>query len=360
MDKIKIVGAGLAGLSAASILTRSGVNVDVFEKRKNIFNDGLNDFQVIRNYGGDKGFFDSLKKYGFVLPKRNLIYKIIKHPPKGKPMEIFGKDPLFYVVERGGTKNSLDSIIYESIDKNLVDFKMGQGVETSFGDIIAVGPFMKNVQVFGCSLRGVDVDKSTIHFFSDAKYFPKGYFYSSPFDKDLISVAAVSFDMDLNLSSAFKKFISENKIVKELVKGHTEIKYFSGGGLCNFPNTARVNNKLFVGAAAGFVEASRGFGIKYSILSGIAAANSIIKSENYDYIWKNFFGEELRSSLKRNLFLTSLTDEEYSNLFIGRSVPVENYSKPLSDLSKGKSKQDFSEDLKNWREKYNIEKYFIG
>ena len=50
-DSIKILGAGISGLSAAIALTRSGLKVKVFEKRSHAGGRFKRDFQGLRNFG---------------------------------------------------------------------------------------------------------------------------------------------------------------------------------------------------------------------------------------------------------------------------------------------------------------------
>ena len=64
-DEVHILGAGLSGLAAATILARSGKDVHVHEIRKDSGARFDGDFQGIENWTGEVDFFDELAEWGF-------------------------------------------------------------------------------------------------------------------------------------------------------------------------------------------------------------------------------------------------------------------------------------------------------
>ena len=64
-EEIHILGAGLSGLAAATLLARSGREVHVHELRKDSGARFDGDFQGIENWTGDIDFFDELEEWGF-------------------------------------------------------------------------------------------------------------------------------------------------------------------------------------------------------------------------------------------------------------------------------------------------------
>ncbi|VVB75015.1 Digeranylgeranylglycerophospholipid reductase [uncultured archaeon] len=359
MGQITIVGASLSGLSAASWLSNNGFRVKVFERGSGIGHFRGQDFQVIRNYGADKGFCDSLKDYKIDIKHKQPINKIIKYAPSGRTMEVVANgNPLFFVIKRGKSPLSLDSQIFNSINKNNLDLELNKTVNVLSGDIVATGPVLRNVFGVGYVFEGVDVNPEEIHLFMDNKYAPNGYIYVAPFGKDTLCIAAVSFDATFELKMLLDRFLEKNEVVQELITNYSKKETFSGYGYCNYPETAEIDGKLFVGAAAGFVEAARGFGVKYAILSGLLAAESILTGKSYDSLWKGSFGNELKDSLYRHFLLSELTDSQYERLLSEEKVSVKEYKKIPSGLADLYKSIRFSQELKNWQNQYSLHKLF--
>ena len=62
--RIDILGAGLSGLSAATILARGGYDVHVHEIRKDSGARFDGDFQGLENWSSDTDFFDEMREWG--------------------------------------------------------------------------------------------------------------------------------------------------------------------------------------------------------------------------------------------------------------------------------------------------------
>jgi len=142
--KVEVVGAGLAGLTAAINLARDGYEVVVYEKEKKI--------------GGIPSARPDPAGSPFGLSRLNQ-YIGIDLSPAVKPLErnslmLWGRHyemktrpalPL-YMVERGSRKSSLDSFLYQKARESGVKVRFGQTLETQKdfkdlppGSIIATG-----------------------------------------------------------------------------------------------------------------------------------------------------------------------------------------------------------------------------
>ena len=86
-----------------------------------------------------------------------------------------------------------------------------------------------------------------------------------------------------------KKFKIENK------------RSFAGYGTFALNESNKQNRKLFVGEAAGFQDLFLGFGMKYALLSGYAAAKSIMEEKDYDMIWRELFLDKQKASAANRL-----------------------------------------------------------
>ena len=106
--------------------------------------------------------------------------------------------------------------------------------------------------------------------------------------KDL-SKANLCFKNSFEAFSKLKKFKIENK------------RSFAGYGTFALNESNKQNQKLFVGEAAGFQDLFLGFGMKYALLSGYAAAKSIMEEKDYDMIWRELFLDKQKASAANRL-----------------------------------------------------------
>jgi flavin-dependent dehydrogenase len=353
-----IIGAGLAGLASASLLSNKGYSVKIIERGPSVGEWRGQDFQVVRNYGSDLGFLKSLEKYGIDVNHTHPIRTIVKYAPSGKSMEVSSNNgPLFHVVKRGHDEVSLDRQLCDSLNKKNVEFEFNRNASLA-GDIISTGPILRNIAGFGYTFEGIEVDAEKILLFMDNDYAPNGYIYLAPFGNHSASVGVVSFDLNYNLKMLLDRFLEKNKIVSEIIKNYHHKEVFSGYAYSNYPETAKIGDKLFVGSAAGFVEAARGFGVKYSILSGLLAAQSIIDGSDYDLLWKNAFGNELKEHLNRHFLLSSLNNSGYEKLLTKEKIGINQYEKIPESISSFFKHIVFKKELKTWQQQYSLEKMF--
>ena len=152
--------------------------------------------------------------------------------------------------------------------------------------------------------------------------------------------------------------VEKNKIISEIIENAKLKNNFSGYAYSNVPRTAVIKKHLFVGAAAGFVEPARGFGIKYAIESGLLAAKSIIEKKNYDKLWQDSFKDELKEGFKRRLLLEKLSNANLEKLVSQGKIPITSYDKIPSTLTKLFDTFNVKLDLEKSRKKYDLKKLF--
>ena len=298
VGKIKILGAGISGLTASINLAKGGLDVTVFEKSSSVGSRFHNDFQGLENWSDETDALQILKNLslktnfwnkGF---KKASIYTDLKREYITKDA-----DNLFYLVQRGPK---------DSLDENLKNQALDAGVEIKFNskitgdecDIIATGVSGKKpVGVVKGIVFDTDSEDSIILILNDKLAF-KGYSYLLVADgkatlacvviKDL-SKANSCFKNSFEAFSKLKKFKIENK------------RSFAGYGTFALNESNKQNRKLFVGEAAGFQDLFLGFGMKYALLSGYAAAKSIMEEKDYDMIWRELFLDKQKASAANRL-----------------------------------------------------------
>ncbi|MBI4162429.1 MAG: NAD(P)/FAD-dependent oxidoreductase [Candidatus Aenigmarchaeota archaeon] len=355
---IKILGAGVAGLTAAIKLAQAGVNVTVFEKRD--FVGGIvNDEQAIRNYENNYDQLEFFDKNGIKINHAEPIYKIDKYAPSGKKMEVHTENgkPLFYSVRRGPDKTSLEYQLYAQAVKSGVNIVFNSYVDARSKeiDIISIGGIYNNVWAYGSIYADANVEKDKILFFMDNKYCPKGYIYVVPYGNE-ITIAATTFDIGCPIPNLFENFIKENPVVKTILEGATFLRHTSGFEYFNIPKTAIINGKKVIGAAAGFLDPSRGFGIKYALLSGILASKSIVEKKNYNKLWKSEFEHELLEGFKRRILLEKMSNEDYEEFVMEGKIGITKYNKFPNFMKHKLLNASLTMELSRHRRRYNMKK----
>jgi len=356
---IKIVGAGMSGLVAGITLVKNGKKATAYEQHKEIGMGCGHNIMAIRNYDLNYDQMEEFTKRGLNLKFAKPINKIIKYAPSGKTMEVFSEDgPIFYAIMRGHDKTSFDVQLAEQFEKEGGNLQLGEKKTLKAGDIVATRNIFKNFWCIGTEYVDVDVDPNTIMFFMDNRYCPKGYIYLIPYGKHEISIAATTYDLNCPLPILFNRFLEENKVISKITEKSTKINNFGCEAYSNVPKTAKVNGRLFVGSAAGFLDSARGFGIKYALYSGILAGKSINENIDYDKLWKNEFEKELLEAFSRRLALEKMTNRDYEKLILKDKLPIRKYDKLPESMKIFIKKLEINKQLEMWRKKYDLKKIF--
>lgn len=296
--EIKVLGAGISGLTASINLAREGFDVTIFEKSSTVGSRFHNDFQGLENWSDETDALEILKSLslktnfwtkGF---KNAAIYTDLK-----KEFIAEDKDNLFYLVRRGPN---------DSLDESLKDQALDAGVKIEFNskmareecDIIATGVSGKKpAGVVKGIVFDTDAEDSILLILNDKCAF-KGYSYlliadgkatlASVVIKDL-SKANLCFRNSLETFSKMKKFKIQNR------------RSFAGYGTFAMNKTNKQDQRLVVGEAAGFQDLFLGFGMKYALLSGYVAAKSIVEERDYDTAWRELFLDKQKASAANRL-----------------------------------------------------------
>jgi len=327
MKKIIIAGAGISGLTTAINLAKKGFDVKVFEKNEKIGT--ISSICALRNYDLNSDAIRELNVCGVNLKSSGKIKKVVKFSPN-ENVEEYSNDVIFYVLERGVSENSIESQLYiQALDIG-VDFVFGKSLEENEAAIVATGPRRVDIFAYGHIYKNFDFEKDKLYIVYNNLYSPKGYTYILS-SRGKCLICTVSFDkrnfkyIPLNFNFLLRK----NELIKKHVGRKNPMKVVRGYGNFDLPRTAKKNGKLYVGEAAGFQDASKGFGIRYAVISGYLAAQSIINKEDYDNLWKTEFYKELKRNLKRRVKINRLTNKDYDYLLrnMEKRIDIDDYVK---------------------------------
>jgi flavin-dependent dehydrogenase len=311
MEKVQILGAGPAGLSAAINLAKAGFEVDVFEKNSDVGRRFQGDFQGLENWSENKDCLERLKEMNLAINFDNHPFSKFTIYASKKKLDFSCKRPAFYLVKRGSISGSLDQGLKEQALTYGVHIHFKETIPESKADIIASGPDPRGKFA---AARGIvfktDAEDMALGMVNE-KSAIKGYSYLNVV-KGHACMCTVLFDKFENLNRCFNETRNNflNIIDLDIQNSHHM------GGIGSFSNEIlKKGNRLCVGEAAGIQDLTAGFGIKSALISGFLAAESIVNNLNYEKIAKDYFEDKLKASMVNRFLWEKFNTDNYSLLF---------------------------------------------
>jgi len=293
VKEITIIGAGLSGLTAAINLAREGYKVKIFERCKDCGMRFQGDLQGIENWSLQTDTLDDLTAMNIKIDFHcQPFYHVDYYDFELNKIEVTSKNPIFYLVRRGGVEECIDIALKRQAKDLGVEINFNKPTAEKFADIIASGPKRVNIAAKGMTFNLKTRDTAIAIFNHHIASSGYAYLLTSNGKGTLSTVLFKDF-RKLNLFfertiGAFKKIIDF-----DLMDG----KKFIGYGNFALRNRYEKDGKLFVGEAAGLQDFWLGFGMRTAITSGYLAARSIIENRSYDYMIKNRFKDQMKISI---------------------------------------------------------------
>jgi flavin-dependent dehydrogenase len=277
--RIDILGAGLSGLSAATILSREGYDVHVHEIRADSGARFDGDFQGIENWTSDTDFFDEMREWGFDPEEfKATPFNIIDliHPDDVITQPSTDK-PAFRVVERGTDSHCIDQGFKRMAQAAgaTIHYETRKAPEEC--DIIAAGPKESSAIAFG-EIFHTD-HPNHVSFQLNDKLAPGAYSY-------LIIIDGIG----LICTCLWRQQKKSSRYLNETIAWYEEhyelnrrpIKRVGGKGDFSLPDRYIHEGRYYVGEAGGLQDFMWGFGMRYAITSGALAAHSIMERCDYE------------------------------------------------------------------------------
>ena len=277
--RIDILGAGLSGLSAATILSREGYDVHVHEIRADSGARFDGDFQGIENWTSDTDFFDEMREWGFDPEEfKATPFNIIDliHPDDVITQPSTDK-PAFRVVERGTDSHCIDQGFKRMAQAAgaTIHYDTRKALEEC--DIIAAGPKESSAIAFG-EIFHTD-HPNHVSFQLNDKLAPGAYSY-------LIIIDGIG----LICTCLWRQQKKSSRYLNETIAWYEEhyelnrrpIKRVGGKGDFSLPDRYIHEGRYYVGEAGGLQDFMWGFGMRYAITSGALAAHSIMERCDYE------------------------------------------------------------------------------
>ncbi len=330
MKPIKILGGGIAGLTAAINLRRAGIGVEVHE-RKGACGKNTNNFQFLENWIFNEDSLDALKRMHIQTNFHNKPwYSQEAISPSGRRYVGTSNKPATYLVKRGKARDSIDNSLASQSRELGVQLFFNSTLKIQEANIIATGnkkpSFIATGIRFPCTRR----DKSVLLFDNDLSEKFYSYFVVNDNVGEIVCVnPAGTNDHAKRLKSTIARFkgIFEVKIEKI-------VENFSGP--LNFEplNQAHVNSQYFVGEAAGFQDCLMGFGMLYAFKSGYLAAKSIIENQDYQQLLNRELLEPIKISAANRVLFEKLSNQGYDRLLqiLNSRNPIIKYLLGGNDL----------------------------
>jgi flavin-dependent dehydrogenase len=311
MDRVKILGAGPAGLSAAINLAIEGYSVDVFEKNNDVGTRVNRNLQGLENWSDDMDVIDELRKMK-ITPKFDYEpFKNLTITNGYEDWDFSCQKPAFYIVNRGSDENSLDQGLKKLALDNGVNIRFGETIPRGDVDIIATGPDpnLKFAVARGLTFK-TDHENIAVGIVNNYLAF-KGYSYL------LVSngcgcIATVLFEGFEDLNKYFKRTMN-------VITGNYELKMedtskFAGYG--SYSNKIlKLQNQILIGETAGFQDFLWGFGIKNAVKSGFLAAKTILEGYDYKDYYKyaeKYFKPKLNAGVVNRFFWEKFALSNYT------------------------------------------------
>jgi flavin-dependent dehydrogenase len=308
---IEIVGAGPAGLAAALSIVKQGGRAIVYERHNDVGSRFHDDLQGLENWTTEGDVLEELAGIGIEANfSAKPFHEAVLFDPAGGEHIYRSAKPMAYIVHRGATAGSLDMGLKQQALDTGVEIRFGQAREQlANGGIVGGGPHGADAIGVGY-LFATDMADGAYVALSNT-LAPQGYAY-----------LLIQGGRGTLMSWMYDDFHNEQHYLENSVaffrdRVGLEMKQpRRTGGAANFvyPHSARKDNLLYVGEAAGFQDALWGFGMRYAMLSGHLAARALLTGQDYDHLWQQRLGGLLRAALVNRYVYRRLGDGGYGRL----------------------------------------------
>lgn len=312
LSEIDVVGAGPAGLVAAINLAKEGFAVTLHESAPSVGHRFHGDFQGIENWTTEDDVRKFLTRINVEINFRFEPYRGgIFYSPSLKRREIRTREPLFYLIERGGYDGCLDfGLLRQAQTLGVRVVLNARSWSVDHGGVIAVGPRAADVIAKGI-VFDTDVQDEAYAIVDD-RLAPKGYAYLL-INRGRATLATVIYRDFRNEKTYFKRTLETfRKLVPMKMRN---VREFGGFGNFFFRPSSIEGKKIYLGESAGFQDALFGFGMRYAMTSAFLATQSIIHGSSYDGLWKEKLLPLLRASASNRMIYEFLGNRGYEFVF---------------------------------------------
>lgn len=312
---VTILGAGVAGLSAAITLARAGKKVVVLERAPDCGTRFGGDLQGIENWSGELDALEELRSIGIEPAFFCRPFYGAAHTNSRKVVNHRFERPAFYLVKRGRAPDSLDQALKRQALAAGVSIEFGKTTPAGAAHIVATGP--DAARVFAVA-KGIVFETGAPDFAGVLTHDAagvKGYSYLLVAGGHgcLCTVLFDRFEQARLCLDRARQLLLERYPVN--MRNQRPV-----GGLGHFATRPRwsLGGTLFAGEAAGLQDLLWGFGIRTAARSGYLAASAILRGADYPEFYRKTaeatFGRWIKAGLVNRFLWEALRVGDYALL----------------------------------------------
>lgn len=292
---VTIAGAGVSGLTAAINLAKAGVEVNVYERKKEVGGRFLGDWQGLENWTTEETLQSCLADMQI-----DVNFDCHAMPPllltdgRDLQMQCAFQRPVCYLVKRGPAPGTLDQGLKAQALAAGVRIHLGKAIAPEHADIIATGPNARSTFAVDKGIVWHTQLPDMAIFLVNESAACKGYAYLLV-HSGYACLCTVLFDRFQTVNECLEKAKS---IIGTLVDLDIQAPRFVGGlGSIALEKEFMQGKNLVVGEAAGIQDFLWGFGIRTAMQSGFLAAQSILQQKSYPEMAQKAFMPRIKSGI---------------------------------------------------------------
>ena len=306
---VKIMGAGLSGLAAATVLAKAGVEVHVHDSREDSGKRFDGDFQALENWSMDVDFFDQLESWGF--DANEFKYTEFKEVdlihPDDEISKTYSPKVAYRIVERGTSEHTIDQGFKRMAMAAGATLHYKSKVKEEDCQIIACGPKGTSAVAYGEIFKTSHPDH--IAFQLNDKLAPGAYSY-------LIIIDGIG----LICTCLWRKQRGTERFLNETIAWYQKhypdidmepIKRVGGKGDFTINKRYFQDNRYYVGESGGLQDFMWGFGMRMAVWSGYLAAQDILGKCDYEKEVRKQLMPYVRTSVANRFLMNRVGDKTF-------------------------------------------------
>ena len=306
---VKIMGAGLSGLAAATVLAKAGVEVHVHDVREDSGKRFDGDFQALENWSMDVDFFDQLKSWGFDPSefKATEFTEVDLIHPDDEISKTYSPKVAYRIVERGTSEHTIDQGFKRMAISAGANLHYKSRVKEEDCQIIACGPKGTSAVAYGEIFK--TKHPNHIAFQLNDKLAPGAYSY-------LIIIDGVG----LICTCLWRKQKGTDRFLNETIAWYQKhypnidmepIKRVGGKGDFTINKRYFQDERYYVGESGGLQDFMWGFGMRMAVWSGYLAAQDILGNCNYEKEVRKQLMPYVRTSVANRFLMNRVGDKTF-------------------------------------------------
>ena len=311
-EAIHVMGAGLSGLAAATILAKAGKEVHVHDIRANSGARFDGDFQGLENWSSDEDFLDEMRGWGLDPDefKATAFHEVDLIHPDDTITKPWSPKIAFRVVERGTDDHTIDQGLKRQALEAGVKIHYKSRVKPEDCTIIATGPKGTSAVAYGEVFRTSYPNHVSFHL--NDKLAPGAYAY-------LIVIDGIG----LICTCLWRKQRKSDRFLNETIAWYDKhypeldrepVKRVGGKGDFTINERYKVNGRYYVGEAGGLQDFMWGFGMRYAITSGVLAAQDILGGEDYEKAVRSKLLPFVKTSVANRFLMNRVGDKGFKKV----------------------------------------------